>query len=89
MLRRALELQQRRLGRQLRSMRHARGWTQEEAAERMHIHTVSLARLESGSENVTLATLVAAASAFGITVARLFASKTKPVITRRARITTT
>ncbi len=55
----------------LRAVRERAGLTQEQAAERIGLHAKHLQRLERGSANVTFATLVACAHAYGTAVASL------------------
>jgi len=50
--------EQRALGARLRSLRHAADWTLEEAAERCDVDWKHLQKIEAGSLNVTLVTLV-------------------------------
>ncbi len=61
------------LGSRLRALREARGMTREAAAEAIGIHPVHVARLETGSSNVTFTTLVAVSMAFGVPLAALVA----------------
>ena len=61
------------LGGRLRSLRKAREWTLETAAEHVHVHAVHLARMESGKDvNPTLAVLVSCALAYGVPLTALF-----------------
>jgi transcriptional regulator with XRE-family HTH domain len=69
---RALREEQRRLGAHLRRLREDRTLTQEEAAEVIGIHAKHLQRLESGSANATLATLLAASLAYRLPIRSLF-----------------
>ncbi len=68
----AIKRELKRLGRRLRELRTERGLSQEEAAELMGIHPKSMPRLEGGSTNPTVATLVAAAVAFKVPLRDLF-----------------
>ncbi len=61
----------RRLATRLRAVRERAGLTQEQAAERIGLHAKHLQRLERGGANVTFATLVACAHAYGTAVASL------------------
>jgi transcriptional regulator with XRE-family HTH domain len=61
-----------RLGNRLRDLRVERGLSQEEAAEAMGIHPKSMPRLEGGTTNPTLATLVAASVAYKVPLRDLF-----------------
>lgn len=67
-IRRALK----RLGSRLRDLRVERGLSQEEAAEVMGIHPKSMPRLEGGTTNPTVATLVAASVAYKVPLRDLF-----------------
>lgn len=62
----------RRLGRRLREARLARGLTQEQAAEMIGIHPKYMPKLEGGSANATVATLVAASVAYKVRLRDLF-----------------
>lgn len=55
----------------LRAGRAARGWTQEQAAERCELSPTVYRYLESGRHNATLVTLARIALGFGVTVAEL------------------
>ena len=61
------------LARRVRELRAARRWTQEVAAERMGVEPAQVRRIESARANPSLAVLVSAASAFGLTVSELLA----------------
>jgi transcriptional regulator with XRE-family HTH domain len=61
-----------RLGGRLRDLRVERGLSQEEAAEVMGIHPKSMPRLEGGTTNPTVATLVAASVAYKVPLRDLF-----------------
>jgi DNA-binding XRE family transcriptional regulator len=69
---RALKREQRRLGLRLRVLRVQRHLTQLEAAELVGIHPTHVSRVESGSTESKLGTLVAFAKAYGVTMAELF-----------------
>ncbi len=60
------------LGKQIRKLRQARGWTLEDAAEAMSMDATQLAKIEAGSLNVTLVTLVRIADGLGVKVGMLF-----------------
>ncbi len=61
----------RQLAERIRMLRVARGWTQEQFAERAAMQRSYLADLELGRRNPSVRTLVKVANAFGITVAEL------------------
>lgn len=71
-MRRAVEKERRLLGQRLFALRAARELSQEQAAELMGIHPKHLQRIEIGSANVTVATLVAAALAYRVPLRALF-----------------
>lgn len=52
------------LGARVRAMRHAAGWTLEEAAERCHLDWKHLQKVEAGSLNLTLVSLVRLSEGF-------------------------
>ncbi len=69
---RAVERELVRIGARLRALRDECGWTLEQTAERASLHPVSLSRVETGSVNVTIATLVAVTRALGVELVALF-----------------
>lgn len=62
------------VGSMLRSARHARGLTLEQAAESIGLHAKYLQRLERGNANPTLGTLAAVSVAYGVSVTSFFSS---------------
>lgn len=62
----------RKLGERVRTLRQQRGWTLETAAEHMDLDLKHLQKIEAGTLNVTLVTLVRLASGLGTTVTQLF-----------------
>lgn len=76
-LKRAISTEQQRLGNHVRTTREQKHLTQEEAAERIGIHPKHLGRIEGGTINLTLATLVAIAMGYGVTLANLFEEKVR------------
>lgn len=56
----------------VRRLREKAGWTQEQAAGAMEIATRHYQKIEAGDVNVTVATLVRVAKAFGVEVKSLF-----------------
>ncbi len=65
-----------RLGLRLRELREQRGLTQEQAAELMGVHPKSMPRIEGGTANPTVATLVAASVAYKVPLRELFPEET-------------
>jgi transcriptional regulator with XRE-family HTH domain len=59
------------LAERIKTLREARGWTQEQLAERAAMQRSYLADLELGRRNPSVRTLVKVANAFGIAVAEL------------------
>ncbi len=79
---RAIEAEKLRLGARLRAIREAKGWSREVAAEAIGIHAVHVARVELGTANVTLATLVAMSRAYGVSLAEFFVQALRPATGR-------
>jgi transcriptional regulator with XRE-family HTH domain len=67
--------QQSALGTRLRDLRNRAELTQERAAEAIGLHVKHLQRLERGTVNVTLATLVSCTLAYGVKLGELFPGK--------------
>lgn len=61
----------RQLAERIKALREARGWTQEQFAERAAIQRSYLGDLELGRRNPSVRMLVKVANAFGIAVAEL------------------
>ena len=61
----------RQLAQRIKALREARGWTQEQFAERAAMQRSYLADLELGRRNPSVRTLVKVANAFGIAIAEL------------------
>lgn len=61
-----------RLGKRVRRLRHEKELTLEAAAERMHIDFKHLQKIEAGSLNVTVLTLVRVATGLGVDLSELF-----------------
>ena len=70
-VREAYEKAQRFLSERLRAARLAKNWTQEQAAEQMGVHPKQIQRMEAGKANCSLATLVSASVALGVTLEEL------------------
>lgn len=64
---------QRRLGRNLRRLRKAKGLSQEAFADTLRIHRTYMGGLERGERNVTLKTVERMAAALGVDPADLLA----------------
>lgn len=62
---------QARFGQRVRKLRLARGWTQEEMAERFGIDRAYLSHVERGTKNICLPTMDVLAKGFEISLARL------------------
>ncbi|WP_420810028.1 helix-turn-helix domain-containing protein [Corallococcus macrosporus] len=62
-----------RLGTRLRKLRVEQGLSQEEAADLIGLHSKSLPRIEGGTANPTVATLVAASVAYKVPLSALLA----------------
>lgn len=60
------------VGRRVRELRVDRGWTQEDAVERLGVDVRELQRIEAGKVNLTLASLVRLARGLGTPVRALF-----------------
>ncbi len=70
---------QARLGTRLRTLRRARGWTQEQLAERAGLSYKFIGEIERGQSNPTLETLVALAQALDLDVVDLLGpAETRP-----------
>lgn len=59
-------------GKRIRALRVARGWTLERSAEATNLDPTQLAKIEAGTINVTLVTIVRIADGFGVSVRALF-----------------
>lgn len=62
----------RHVGRRIAELRVARGWTQEEFAERAGVSPGYVRQIEGGRGNITLTTAVRFATLFGVDVSELF-----------------
>jgi transcriptional regulator with XRE-family HTH domain len=65
------------LAKRARLLRHERGWTIEEAAERFDVQPAMVRRIETGTSNPSLAVLVSVARAFGLSVSQLVAEPSR------------
>jgi XRE family transcriptional regulator, regulator of sulfur utilization len=59
------------IGPRIAKARELRGWSQEELARRASVHRVSLANVERGARQPTLATLERLAKALGVPLVKL------------------
>lgn len=78
------------VGRNLAALRQARGWTQAEAAEALGADVKAIRRAESGTANLTIASVVTLAQKYGVSTGILFSepgdlSPRKPGRPRRVR----
>lgn len=62
------------LGKKIRSLRQARGWTQEQLAEYADLHVSYIVLLEKGSNRATIETLEKLSRAFGISISDMVQS---------------
>lgn len=80
----------RRVAGQLAELRRSRGVTQEVLAEMLDVPTQHVSRIESGAQNLTLATLERIATALGVTASVVFAPSAagpkRPAKTRRQKL---
>jgi len=60
-----------RIGKKIRDLRKARGWTQEELAERSGLHPTYIGGIERGERNATIGSFYKISSAFGISLANI------------------
>ena len=70
------------LAERIKSVRHSKGWSQEQLAERASIQRSYVADLERGYRNPSVRTLVKVANALGVSVPALFEEGAK---VKRAR----
>lgn len=67
-------------GATVRKLRTERGLTQEQLAERAHVHRTYLASIETGHRNVGIVNVVYLARALGTTPAALFSAFTDSIV---------
>jgi transcriptional regulator with XRE-family HTH domain len=76
-----------RIGARLQAARAARGMTQAQLAEAIHIEPVTLSRYETGARGASITVLDAAAQALGVSLADLVADdRPLPELQRDARV---
>lgn len=61
------------LGARVRSLREAKGWSQEELADRAGVDRSYMSGIERGGRNISVLKMVAIARALGVQPAALFA----------------
>jgi XRE family transcriptional regulator, regulator of sulfur utilization len=65
------------LAERIKSLRHSKGWSQEQLSERASMQRSYLGDLERGFRNPSIRTLVKLANAFGVSIMALFEHDTK------------
>ena len=60
------------LGKRIRQLRKARGWTQQDVAEKAHLDPKYLGAVERGERNITVDNVEKIATGFGLEVHQLF-----------------
>lgn len=60
-----------RFGKRVRELREARGWSQEELAERSDMHRTYIGMIERAEKNITLMNINKIAQAFSISIPEL------------------
>ena len=60
------------IGKRIRSLRNAKGYTQEALAERSDCHSTYIGQLERGEKNATLESISKIATALDVSLSRLF-----------------
>jgi transcriptional regulator with XRE-family HTH domain len=78
----AFENARRNLAANVARLRVARRWSQQQAADAIGIDLKHLQKLEYAALNPTLRTVVAAAEAFGVSLARLLRQSARPPVKR-------
>ena len=63
------------LSRNVRRLRHDKGWTQDELASKLEVEQPAVSLIENGRANPTLKTLEAVAAIFGVKFVELFDSR--------------
>ena len=69
----------------VRHLRLAKGWSQEELAARCNLHRTYVGAIERGERNITLNTLEQVAGALGVDAVRLLAERDPDAPTERRR----
>lgn len=60
------------LGKNIRNLRHEKGWSQEELADKVGLHRTYVGAVERGEQNITVDTLAKLAKALGASFEALF-----------------
>lgn len=60
------------LGKNIRNLRHEKGWSQEELADKVGLHRTYIGAIERGEQNVTIDTIAKFAKQLGISLQELF-----------------
>lgn len=66
---------QQKLGKRVRALRLARGWTQEQLGQRAEKHWTYIGGIERGTRNPTVTVVAAIAKALRVSIAELFAAE--------------
>ena len=61
-----------RFGDRIRAIRNDHGWSQEELADRAHLHRTYIGSVERGEQNLSLINIERLAATLGISLAELF-----------------
>jgi transcriptional regulator with XRE-family HTH domain len=67
------------IGRRVQAIRKAKGWTQEQLAERSGLHPTYIGGIERGERNATIASFQKVADSLGVTIAALFRADPHPL----------
>jgi len=59
-------------GKQVRSLRRERGWSQEDLADNSGVHRTYIGAIERGEQNVSIDNIIKLAKALGISLEQLF-----------------
>jgi transcriptional regulator with XRE-family HTH domain len=68
------------IGKHLRSLRQARGWSLDELAQRSGVSKGMVVQIEGARTNPSIATLCRLAEAFGVTIGRFIEASTEPAV---------
>jgi transcriptional regulator with XRE-family HTH domain len=59
-------------GERIRALRNDQGWSQEELADRAHLHRTYIGSVERGEQNLSLINIERLAATLGVSLAELF-----------------